>query len=523
MERQRRILGIVFGTALCLVFGSSLAGLGLLAAPRQQYPQPHRCDPVTAPCERAANEFIRADVGPNGAWALGTTGGDPATTYDDDKVLLYGFAPAGKSEVATSFNTVRVSGPRGQFDLLLQAPARQISDTGRVVSYWSFDAPYRIGVTQTTRLDQNPFSGRPDVVDLGYDLSNATTGTLDIGIRSVLDVKLGNNDGAPYFIPGVGTITEEREYTGTEVPAFWLAFESPRYEPNRLRSVGILRGPGLVPPDRVAIAYWIDLQKSPWQYQVNATKPVTSDSAVALYWDPHPIQAGQSYAVHTKYGIPGNLGGSAFLSAPVEGECGSSFTAAVFVNNFELTPLTGGQATLELPPGVALAPAETATKTLATIGPGSTGSAVWQLRILPGTRGMLKLKTTAAFDGNKVFVSESPLDVTCPFTPPTATPAPPTPTPRPTATRTPAPTATTGPIPPTPDGRVCRFIDGRVPPAAINAALANPGAVLGWGQPNNPGLPPGPFNPPRRWLSIVNISAPYHPQFNPLVFKSACP
>ena len=57
----------------------------------------------------------------------------------------------------------------------------------------------------------------------------------------------------------------------------------------------------------------------------------------------------------------------------------------------------------------------------------------------------------------------------------------------------------------------------------MQAALADPGKVQGWGQLVNPGLPPGPNNPYRTRLGLQNPSSPYNPTFNSVVFKSGCP
>ena len=100
---------------------------------------------------------------------------------------------------------------------------------------------------------------------------------------------------------------------------------------------------------------------------------------------------------------------------------------------------------------------------------------------------------------------------------PTPTTLPPTVTPRPTVT-TPA-----SPTPDAPVARACDFILRRVPAAVISRALANPWDVFGWMQPANAGLPPGPGNPPRTRLSLRNLGTPYHPLYNPVVFKVGCP
>jgi hypothetical protein len=64
---------------------------------------------------------------------------------------------------------------------------------------------------------------------------------------------------------------------------------------------------------------------------------------------------------------------------------------------------------------------------------------------------------------------------------------------------------------------------GRVPPVVIDAAIANPDRMSGWGEPANANIPPSPLNPLRTLLSIRSPAVPFHPLFNPLVFKAGCP
>lgn len=516
MHSQHRTMAVATAAGLAALF------LGLAVSPlfAQAFrPRTHKCPP----CLGIANTFIRADIGPNGSWVEGTTGGDPDTAEDDDKNLLYGFEPGSTSSVGSSYSTVRIAGPKGTVNEVHLDDAPQTASGNRITTLWRWESPYRVSVTQTIEIQQNPFSGRPDVIGLSYLVANRDVSPLAIGVRALLDIKLGQNDGAPYFIPGVGAVTTEREFLGNQVPDYWLAFESPTYDPRELRSVGVLRGRELTAPDRFMIAWWRRLQFEKWDYPIDPTRPITSDSAVALFWDPVTVSPGSARFVATQYGLTTNRGGSAFVSAPVEAQCGDTISVAIFVNNFDTTPLTGGLASIRLPAGLSLAPGEPATKPLPEISAGGTGSAAWSVRLASPLTGSFKIDASASFDGNRQFTASANVNVTCPL--PSATPTsqvlPPTPT-VPLPTDTPRPPVAS-PTPNAPVARACDYILSRVPPAVISRALANPWDVFGWMQPANPALPPSPGNPLKTRLSMRNLGTPYHPLSNPVVFKVGCP
>jgi hypothetical protein len=471
---------------------------------------------------RVVNDYVRADVSPYGSFTMGTTNGDPDTTLDDDKNLLYGYVGGGGSDVGSSYTTLYMDGPAGTEtfvprsvdDVLEQV---QLGDE-QVRTVWQTSGAYGMRVTETLTLSRNPFSDREDVIDTEWAVTNVSPTSVDVGLRALLDVKIGNNDGAPYFVPGLGTVTREMAFTGTEVPAYWLAFEDPAYDPSRLRGVGVLEFEDVDRPDAFWIAYWPRIQREPWTYDVDVTRPVTSDSAVALLWQPQPLAAGETRRINTRYGIAANRGGRAFLTAPVRATCDTTVVASLFVSNFDVFPLTGGQATIELPAGLRVEDGDLPTKGIPVIEPGDTGSVAWRLRIAAGVSGTVALRVRATFDGSIEYETSEQIEVQCESVP-TATPLPP---PSPSATPPP-----TGPAPSTPTPAAlpgaCDIVYGRVPVAAINAALANPERVFGWGMLANPNLAPSPVNPPRRRLSLRTISKPYSAEGNPLIYKVGCP
>lgn len=118
--------------------------------------------------------------------------------------------------------------------------------------------------------------------------------------------------------------------------------------------------------------------------------------------------------------------------------------------------------------------------------------------------------------------------------PPSATPPEGTPTAAPTATplirTTPTTSATASPAPsatPAAAGlgievKACPGLDRRVPAAVLQARLAQPETLGGWGERCNPALPVGPFNGYRTSLRLQNPSRPYQPLFNDLVLRCGC-
>jgi hypothetical protein len=73
------------------------------------------------------------------------------------------------------------------------------------------------------------------------------------------------------------------------------------------------------------------------------------------------------------------------------------------------------------------------------------------------------------------------------------------------------------------DGGVCPQIRSRVPDAAVEWAVANQERVFGFGELRNPGLPAGPNNPRRLWLTLQQLSIPYNVNYNRLVYRAGCP
>ena len=195
MTRIAQGLAGVTAVALLTVIAVPLLAQGKL--------NPYPCG--TRPCDRVANAWIALDASPNGIWSLGTTGGDANTPADDGVPLMYGYVANGTSLLGSSYPTIRFTGPGGtsdstggDFQTLAQDTTTDTLRTRWRVNPTSAAAMTEtLEATQTLRLAANPFSGNPDAVLVRYDVRNTSGVTLSVGVRALIDVQVGGNDGAP--------------------------------------------------------------------------------------------------------------------------------------------------------------------------------------------------------------------------------------------------------------------------------------------------------------------------------------
>lgn len=246
------------------------------------------------------NEFVSAIASDSGQFVIGTTGGDPNTENDNDRRLLYGYP----GSIGTSFSTLRIIGNGIESDYRLGVDAAPIAqpalENNRIVTVWLIDG---VRVTQRLYLDLNPDTNRNDTVNIEYEIHNESGTGKQIGLRMMLDTMIGGNDGAPFFILGAGQVTQEFEWSGNSVPAFWIAYESPIFASDSLKGRGQLSDGNLTKPDRFVVSDWPDAYSSIWTYIVEPADAVTWDSAVILYYNPIDVAPGATRMIRTSYGI----------------------------------------------------------------------------------------------------------------------------------------------------------------------------------------------------------------------------
>jgi hypothetical protein len=282
------------------------------------------------------NEFIKVIVnkGPDdlGRFSIETTQGNPSTTADDHQLLVYG-----RPVPWTSYTTIHIDNKAyifGGYSRKTERRSGMTAKYGTVVFQKKKNKTLLtvvdfgpIQVTQRLSFFRNPITKVKDTVKITYLVLNNDRVDHRVGIRVMLDTKLGSNDGAPFRI-GSTEVTSELRLNKKQLSEYWLTFDS-LITPNVIAQ-GTLSFPAesITAPDTLLLANWGTLVDNPWSVDYQKGRSfirqgeLEKDTALALYWDPVSIRAKETHVVTTLYGLgelslsPGEL--SLGLTAPKE-------------------------------------------------------------------------------------------------------------------------------------------------------------------------------------------------------------
>ncbi|MCP4050244.1 MAG: hypothetical protein GY730_06020 [bacterium] len=286
--------------------------------------------------ESIQNEFIKIIVnnGPEdlGRFAVETVGGDPQNPGDNNNSLIFG-----RPIPWTSYTTVWIDGEAyvfGGINRKIEKRAGKKVSFGEVI-YHEVTADRiitecafgKIQVVQELYFARNPITRVRDMASVSYSIKNEGEKDTKVGIRIMLDTKLGANDGAPFRI-GDKAITSEIKFLKKDLFDYWQTFDN-LTSPNIIAQ-GILKlaENGVNPPDRMCLVNWGTLADNPWEFDYEEGRSFIrlgefeKDTALALYWDPVLVSKGDSFSVKTLYGLggitlsPGSL--SLGITAPAE-------------------------------------------------------------------------------------------------------------------------------------------------------------------------------------------------------------
>jgi hypothetical protein len=223
--------------------------------------------------------------------------------------LLYGYPAAPWS----SFTTVNIEAPGSTLTVYggpagswLVSPYDTFDEDGNLMntSTWAFSG---IRITQDLSIVKNPVTlSRYDTIRMRYVVENRNTFTARVGLRIMLDTQPNGNDGAPVYTSTGGLVSQEEEFTGAAVPAYWYTQDDP-VSPV-VTAEGNLNAAGADVPDMLIIGQWdyMNEDANKWDYAVHA-QPIT-DSAVAVFYNPRDITQQSTDTITAYFGLLDNSG-----------------------------------------------------------------------------------------------------------------------------------------------------------------------------------------------------------------------
>lgn len=324
---ETRRLGILVGTA-CLMGVLLLAGAVL--AQQDDYPQFSN----DARWETMSNRYIQIKLGTSGTvkvsssleyniagrWAVVTSEGDPETSVDNNRELIWlgEMCPCGqfgnlKIKVGDTVYLVGESGSGGwtKRPIAYNTPPPGFG-LGRQGGY--IDAEWAVPSTsQPTARLRIRMSIVRDQLRAEFTLVNSSATTQSIGFAMSGDVEVGDTVSMGYpYIAGIGFTKQTAALlqplgtllSGTNVPDMFEVMDSVD-TPNTVAR-NILRQQDAVAPDYVAIGDRLDLQGYttwlPNDYNYDPLKPV-DDIYWLLCWTPTSLAPGGSRKIVTYYGV----------------------------------------------------------------------------------------------------------------------------------------------------------------------------------------------------------------------------
>lgn len=233
------------------------------------------------------NDYISL-VAANERFSLGTKKGNPDSTSDDNRRLLYGWDGAG-----TSYATIVVDGAAQRYS------TAAVFDTEKQTVSGTMDIN-NVTVNRKLSIVKSTVSGREDIVEFTYEAINNDTSSHSVGGRIAFDTMLGSNDSCPFRIPGVGAVTTQTELTGENIPQYWQSFDN--LSSPTVIAQGTLYRNVLQRPDKVQFGNYGILLGNIWEATQNIGSS-NGDSAVAMTWYPTVLAPGESRTFTTYYGI----------------------------------------------------------------------------------------------------------------------------------------------------------------------------------------------------------------------------
>ncbi|MFC2061037.1 T9SS type A sorting domain-containing protein [Elusimicrobiota bacterium] len=256
------------------------------------------------------NEYVQVviedtgNIGAAGRFSVGTIKGDPETSDDDNKKILYGHP-----DPWSSWTTVRIDGTDQYFGNGGEWKVSPAKEKEKLIAEYEYDD---ITVCQELSIENGYTTGREDTCKILYKITNNDNKSHDVGLRIMLDTMLGSNDGAPFYTMDVGEITCDTRWS-KDIAQSCQVFDS--LTSPTITGLVEFTGLGYNDPDKVILGYWP--LAGTWDYPfdedrsfldnngdgvIDGSSP-DSDSAVFAYYNPVKISAGRSKTYAIRIGI----------------------------------------------------------------------------------------------------------------------------------------------------------------------------------------------------------------------------
>ncbi len=412
MSTRRRVsifATVIIGVLLC---AGSLWASGERTLDKAALARAHAAEAGTP---GPASDYIEMAIVDNGQFTIGVPNGGP--------ILLFGHP-----DPWSSFTSVRVDGidyhnNEVSFGTQIQAPTTS-GNTNEGI--WQIGStPLR--VHQIITLVDGASTGHMDTYLIQYKIENLDSASHVVGCRILFDTDLDDNDGAPFRVPGTGSVTYEQQWDGAQIPGYFFVFND--LETPSVTAEGALIGGQIAhAPDHFQIADWTNIYPTYFDYMVDPSETITYDSAYAPYWVNRTLGPGQSITFSTYFGLGGITVDTepplvTALTAPETLDCvvnqfsPDPFTVSLFLSNTRpgvTESVTGITATLTLPDGLTLA-AGSATQTSPDLQVNDSQLLSWQVSTTGTATGSLTYSINLTSDnaGTKLLTKSIDLPVGC--------------------------------------------------------------------------------------------------------------
>ena len=339
-----------------------------------------------------------------GAIRLWTTGGDPDNPNDNNKKLLYERSQPQFGQYSTSMTALSLDGREFFYSS---------ANWQRNLATKSIDSTMtknNVSISQSYKFVRSTSTDREDLVEISYTVKNNSNSSKKFGMRIMIDTMLGDNDEAPFRIPGTGAVTKEKQYNGDDIPAYYQAFDD--LANPTVVSYGCFDKTSQNKPDYVQFAYWRKQNNDNLENRVDENSLI-GDSSVNSIWRVKTLSAGETKVYKMYYGLGSlqtstgtlDFSGTSEKVATVNDDFTGYNPSSVmaFIKNPSDTDLKNVKVTLNLCDGLNLKnSADSVTVDVGTLKSGEEKQLSWDVIFDIAKKGQkLNYSITATADGIK--------------------------------------------------------------------------------------------------------------------------